>query len=332
MKPGCRYSLIIIALLLLFAANIAFGSVHIPIKDVFAILFGSEGQSVSWTYIILQTRLPQAITALLAGASLAVSGLLLQTLFKNPLAGPGILGVSDGANLGVAFVMLYFTTTNYVANIIAAFVGAAIVLLVLIVFANKVRNNVMLLIIGIMIGYLASSVISILNFRASSDKVHQYVMWGMGDFSSVSLEKLPYFAAFAIFGLVVSLLLIKPLNALLLGERYAANLGVNIKSTRLKILLCTGLLTATATAFCGPIAFIGLAVPHIARLLLGSSDHKHLLPLTLFCGAGIALLCNLLTILPDSSSPLPLNAVVSLVGAPIIIYVIMNRKNLHYFN
>ncbi len=263
---------------------------------------------------------------------MAVSGLQLQTLFKNPLAGPSILGISDGANLGVALAMLYISTTSYFTTIFAAFAGAAIVLAIIIWFSHKVRNNVMLLIIGIMVGYLASSVISILNFNASADKVHQYVMWGMGDFSSVSMDKLPWFVSFTVAGLVGALLLVKPLNALLLGDSYAENLGINVRQARLAILMITGILTATVTAFCGPISFIGLAVPHIARLLLGSSNHRNLVPVTILAGSVVALLCNLLANLSTAGGPLPLNAITSIVGAPIIIYVIMSRKNQHYFN
>ena len=321
------------AVLLLFLANLVYGAVTIPVRDVFDILFGTfEGRS-SWAQIVLRSRLPQAVTALLAGASLATAGLLLQTLFHNPLAGPSILGISDGANLGVAVAMLYISTTSSVTTIAAAFTGAAVVLGIIILFSRKVQNSVMLLIIGMMVGYLASSVISILNYSASADKVHQYVMWGMGDFGSVPMEKLPYFAGTALAALALALLLVKPLNALLLGESYAANLGVNIRRSRVLLLLCTGLLTAATTAFCGPVSFIGLAVPHVARLLLGSSNHKQLVPLTMLSGAAIALLCNMLTTIPGGGgTTLPLNAVTPLIGAPIIIYVIMNRKNLHYFN
>lgn len=327
------YLVTAVAVLLLFIANLVFGAVRIPVGDVFSILSGSFEGKRSWVQIVLRSRLPQAVTALLAGSSLATAGLLLQTLFRNPLAGPSILGISDGANLGVAVAMLYFATTSYVTTIVAAFVGAATVLGIIILFSRKVNNSVMLLIIGMMVGYLASSVISILNFSASADKVHQYVMWGMGDFGGVSLEKMPYFATAALAGLALALLLVKPLNALLLGESYASNLGVNVGRLRLLILLCTGILTAAVTAFCGPVSFIGLAVPHIARLLIGSSNHKHLVPLTMLSGACIALLCNILTVIPGTGgATLPLNAVTPLVGAPVIIYVIMNRRNLHYFN
>ncbi|MBO4557989.1 MAG: iron ABC transporter permease [Bacteroidales bacterium] len=326
------YLLLGLALLLLFLANILAGPVKIPLAEAIRILLGKMSVQQSWNQIVLGSRLPQAVTALLGGAALAVSGLQLQTLFKNPLAGPSILGISDGANLGVALAMLYISTTSYLTTIFAAFAGAAIVLAIIIWFSRKVHNNVMLLIIGIMVGYLASSVISILNFNASADKVHQYVMWGMGDFSSVSMDKLPWFVSFTVAGLVGSLLLVKPLNALLLGDSYAENLGINVRRSRLAILIITGVLTAAVTAFCGPISFIGLAVPHIARLLLGSSNHRNLVPVTILSGSVVALLCNFLANLGATGGPLPLNAITSIVGAPIIIYVIMNRKNLHYFD
>ncbi|MDT3367701.1 MAG: iron ABC transporter permease [Bacteroidota bacterium] len=331
-----------ICLVLLFAGSLVYGAVSIPLDAVADILMGNETVKESWRQILLNSRLPQAVTALLTGASLAVSGLLLQTLFKNPLAGPSILGISDGANLGVAAVMLYFGGTlnmvnslpmsGYLAIVVAAFAGACLILGIIIFFSTKVKSNVMLLIIGIMVGYMASSLISILNYYASTDKVHAFVMWGMGDFSGVSSQQLPFFTTCSLVGLLLSILLIKPLNALLLGEMYAANLGIKVKRTRVLILLCTGILTATATAFCGPISFIGLAVPHIARLLLGSSNHKLLLPVTLLTGSCVALLCNIVMVLPGGNGILPLNAVTPLIGAPVIIYVIMNRKNIQYFN
>ncbi len=333
------YCILAVAFLLLFAGNLAYGSVNIPVDEVFNILFGKGSRKESWDMIVLYSRLPQCITSLLAGAGLAISGLLLQTLFKNPLAGPSILGISDGANLGVAVVMLYsggiaggMAAGGYLSMIVAALAGAMAILCIIIYFSRKVKSNVMLLIIGIMIGYLASSVISILNYHAAADKVHQFVMWGLGDFTGVSVEKLPYFASVTTIGLIYSLLLIKPLNALLLGEMYAANLGVKIKSARISILLCTGILTAAITAFCGPVSFIGLAVPHVARMLLGTSNHNHLVPVTILSGACTSMLCNMLTVIPGSNTLLPLNAVTPIIGAPIIIYVIINRKNLQYFN
>ena len=334
--------LLTLLIVLLFLGGLVYGTVDIPLRSVADILLGKDVGHPAWQNIVLQSRFPQTVTALLAGASLATSGLLLQTLFRNPLAGPSILGISDGANLGVAAVMLYFGGTlglaaglpisGYLAIVIAAFVGATCILGLIIWFSAKVKNNVMLLIIGIMIGYMASSLISVLNYYASTDKVHAYVMWGLGDFSGVSLTQLPYFFLFSFIGLLLAALLVKPLNALLLGEMYAANLGVKIKRTRIAILFCSGLLTATTTAFCGPISFIGLAVPHIARLMLGSSNHKMLVPVTMLTGTCIALLCNLLMTVPGTNNILPLNAVTPMLGAPVIIYVIVNRKNIQYFD
>jgi len=330
------------ALVILFVANLVYGAVHIPLSEVVKILLGNESEQAAWQHIVLQSRFPQGVTALFAGASLAVCGLLLQTLFKNPLAGPSILGISDGANLGVALVMLFFghsfkffsvySLNGSITVIIASFIGACVILGIIIYFSGKVTSPVMLLIIGMMVGYLASSVIAILNYYASADRIHAYVMWGMGNFSGVSNDTLPFFLISSAVGLLMAVLLIKPLNALLLGETYAANLGVRVKQIRFFILLCTGLLTATVTAFCGPISFIGLAVPHIARLLLASSSHTLLLPVTIITGACVALLCNLLTVFPGSDSVLPLNAITPIVGAPVIIYVIVNRKNIQYFN
>ena len=326
------YVSLAVALVVLFFVGLVHGAVRIPLGDVIRILTGSYDGREAWRHIVLETRLPQTVTALLSGGSLAVSGLMLQTLFKNPLAGPSILGISDGANLGVAIAMIYLGAASYLTTILAALVGAAVVLLIILWFSRKVSSNVMLLIIGIMVGYLATSVISILNYHASADKVHQYVMWGMGDFSGVSLQKLPWLAVCSLAGLAGALLLIKPLNALLLGEAYATNLGINVRRSRLAILVCTGVLTAVVTAFCGPISFIGLAVPHIARLLLGSANHRHLLPITLLSGSCIAMLCSILTVVPGSNSLIPLSAITPIIGAPVIIYVIVNRKNIHYFN
>ena len=331
-----------LVLVALFVVNLIYGSVSIPFNKVVGILMGGDVENAAWRHIVLQSRFPQAVTALFAGASLAVSGLLLQTLFKNPLAGPSILGISDGANLGVALVMLFFGNSfnlfsaysfgGSLAVIIAAFLGACVILGIIIYFSTKISNPVMLLIIGIMVGYLASSAISILNYYSSADRVHAYVMWGMGDFSGVSSERLPFFIISSIAGLFLAVLMIKPLNAMLLGDMYAANLGVKVRRVRIIILFCTGLLTATVTAVCGPVSFIGLAVPHIARLLLGSSNHTMLLPVTILSGSCVALLCNMLTVLPGNDSILPLNAITPIVGAPVIIYVIINRKNIQYFN
>jgi iron complex transport system permease protein len=326
-----------IAIPILFLANILYGAISIPIEEIWAILTNSNQVNESWKIIVTESRLPQAITALLSGSALAISGLLLQTLFRNPLAGPSILGISDGANLGVAIAMLALGGQigglgGYMTIALSALIDAMVILSIIIYFSGKVRSNILLLIIGIMVGYLVSSSISILNYYASADKVHKFVMWGMGDFSSVSLDKLPFFAIILIIGLVMALMLSKPMNALLMGENYASNLGVNIKRVRTAILINTGILVAIVTALCGPISFIGIAVPHISRLIIGSANHRHLIPVTLLTGGAIALICNILTIIPGSNTILPLNAITPLFGAPVILYVIMSKKNMQLYN
>lgn len=319
---------------LLLMLNLLVGSVSIPTQDVLAILSGQDVGKPSWQFIILQSRLPQALTALLCGAALSTSGLLLQTSFQNPLAGPSIFGINSGAALGVALVMLLlggsvstalFSVGGAWAVLLAAFVGAMAVTGIIFMFAQWVKSSVMLLIIGMMIGYLASSAIAFLNFFATQEGVKSFTMWGMGNFGGVSLSQLPMFTGAIVVGLVGSVLLIKPLNALLLGETYARNLGVNVRTVRSWLLVITGWLTAVTTAYCGPVAFIGLAVPHLARLVIGTDNHLQLLPITMAMGALIALLCQLVCVLPGSQGILPLNAVTPLIGAPVIIYIIWKR-------
>ncbi len=327
----------------LFLANLFFGSVEIPASDVLRILIGKETGKPTWEFIVLANRLPQAVTALLAGAALAVSGLMLQTVFNNPLASPSLLGVNTGASFGVAVVMLLmggtiggssvnFGLSGYLAIVAGALVGAVVVLGIIILFSTMVRSNVMLLIVGLMVGYVTSSLISLLNFAASPESVYSYTVWGMGDFSGVSSDRLGFFALSLSVGFLLAVLLVKPMNALLLGERYAENLGIRVRRVRVLLLLSTGILTAVTTAFCGPVSFIGLAVPHVARLLLSSSNHTVLMPATLSFGAATALLCNLVATLPGSAGVIPLNAITPVFGAPVIIYIIINRKKIHYFN
>ncbi len=323
--------------LLLFIANLFWGSVNIPFSDVLDILLGREMNSKMAESVVIQSRFPQAITALLAGAGLAAAGLLLQTAFSNPLAGPSILGITSGASLGVAVVMLIGggalgAISGTMTSVLGAFIGAILTLGVIILFSMMVSSNVMLLIVGIMVGYVANSAITLLNFFASEQNVFSYTIWGMGNFSSVSFSDLPLFVIISLVGILLSILLIKPLNALLLGERYATNLGVNIKRTRILLLLCTGLLTAIVTSYCGPISFLGLAVPHVARLMTKSSNHYTLLPATLLAGSATALMCTLLCSMPWQSGVLPLNAITPIFGAPVIIYVIVNRSKIEYFN
>lgn len=341
-QSGWRYGLgLTVLIILLLIANLLIGSVRIPAGAVWDVLCGYPVERDSWRFIILESRIPQGITALLCGAALAVSGLMLQTVFSNPLAGPSILGINTGASLGVALVMLLgggsitagaFSLSGFLAVLAGAFAGAMIVMGILLFFSTFTRNNLMLLIIGIMIGYITSSAISLLNFFSTAEGVHSYMIWGLGNFSGVSSEQLPVFVISIVAGLLLSVLLIKPLNALLLGNRYAENLGVNVRLTRNLLLIATGILTAITTAFCGPIAFIGLAVPHIARLMLGTSNHNSLMPVTLLLGGAIALLCNLISVLPGEKGILPLNAITPVLGAPVIIYIIVNQRKIQYFN
>ena len=327
--------LLVLLVVVLLAVNLAVGSVSIPLRDVISIVMGHEAARPSWQFIIMESRLPQALTAMLCGGSLAVSGLMLQTAFKNPLAGPSIFGINSGAGVGVALVMLALggslsigsvSISGFVAVLAAAFVGAMAVMGLIFLFSTVVRNNVMLLIVGIMIGYIANGVVSLLNFFATDEGVKSYTVWGMGSFGGVPMNQIPLFAALCVVGLIGALLLVKPLNALLLGEMYAENLGVNTRRVRNWLIIITGLLTAVTTAYCGPIMFIGLAVPHIAHLLFRQADHRILMPGTILAGAVIALLCNVICFLPGESGVIPLNAVTPVMGAPVIIYIIAKRK------
>ncbi len=320
--------------LLLFAMNLCFGSVSIPMKEIWAAVFVGEGST--YRAIVLDYRLPQAITALLAGIGLSVSGLLMQTLFRNPLADPSLLGISSGSSLGVALVVLLGTATGLSVSTlalwstfgitVAAFLGAFAVLLLILALSSRLRSMVSLVLVGIMIAYIASSVTDILKFFSQKEGLHSFVIWGLGSFSNVSKAQLPFFAATVIMGTIGAFLLFKTLNLLLLGERYAENLGVNIKRSSMLIILVSGFLTAIITAFCGPIAFLGLAVPHIARFLFRSSDHKLLIPATAFLGMDLALFCNLIARLPSFEGNLPINSVTALIGAPIVLWVIFHRQ------
>ena len=326
---------LVVSILFLFGLNLVTGSVQIPFADVLDILCGRFMGKESWQYIILENRLPQTLTAILCGASLSVCGLMLQTAFRNPLAGPDVFGISSGAGLGVALVMLLlggtvstsmFTVSGFLAILTAAFVGAIAVTALILFLSTMVRNCVLLLIVGIMVGYVSSSAVSLLNFFASEEGVKSYMVWGMGNFGGVSMSHIPLFSILCLMGIGVSFLLIKPLNILLLGPQYAESLGVSTRQLRNILLVVVGLLTAITTAFCGPISFIGLAIPHIARLLFRTENHQVLLPGTVLSGAAIALLCNFICYLPGEAGIIPLNAVTPLIGAPVIIYVIVQRR------
>lgn len=311
------------------------GAVEIPVSAVFDILIGNSGSyEEAWRFIILESRLPAAITALLCGISLSVSGLLLQTVFQNPLAGPSVFGINSGASLAVSMLMLTSGGTmaalgsslgGQLAIIVAAIFGAALVMLLILGISTIVRSNVMLLIVGMMIGYLTSSATSILSYFATEHNLQAFTIWGLGTFSNTTTSQLPALAVFTLCPTILALLYIKPLNALLLGDNYATNLGYSVSRIRNITLIISSILSAIVTAFCGPISFLGLAIPHIARLAVRSDNHLTLLPATILIGGNVALLCNFITILPINSATLPINAITPLIGAPIIIWIILRK-------
>jgi len=336
MSKGAKTTVIFGIILLgivLFLMNLFIGSVTISFKDVINVLLKGSNDNTLNT-IILNYRYPQAITAILAGAALSVSGLLMQTLFRNPLADPSMLGISSGASLGVGTVILLtgaisgsavssFGWWSTIGVSLAAFVGAVAVLFVILAFSTRTKNMATLIIIGLMIAYLASSITDILKFFSKKEDIHAFVIWGMGSFSGIGMSKLNTLLISVVIGLIASVFLSKSLNALLLGEMYAENLGLNIKRNSLIIILISGYLTAIVTAYCGPIAFVGLAVPHIARFLFKSSDHRLLIPMTMLIGMDLTLLCNLISRLPGFDGNLPINAVTAFIGAPVVISVVI---------
>ena len=329
-----RFLLLGLLTAVLFILNIFFGAVHIDASVVLDILTGYGIDDDPLNFIILESRLPQAITALLAWAALGVSGLLLQTAFRNPLAGPSVLGISSGASLGVALVILFmggqiaiagYEIAGNAAIIAAALAGSLAIMALLMFFSMRLRSELMLLVVGMMTGYLTSSVVTLLSSLSTAQGVHGYVMWGMGTFGAVSSARIPVFTLLVAVGLILSLLLAKPLNLLLLGDNYARNLGVRVHRVRNLLLLVTGVLTAIVTAYCGPVAFIGLAMPHVARMIMRTDNHWILIPATMLSGAAVALGCNVLSVLPDSTV-IPVNALTPVVGVPVILYVIFRRK------
>ena len=329
-----RFLLLGLLTAVLFILNIFFGAVHIDASVVLDILTGYGIDDDPLNFIILESRLPQAITALLAGAALGVSGLLLQTAFRNPLAGPSVLGISSGASLGVALVILFmggqiaiagYEIAGNAAIIAAALAGSLAIMALLMFFSMRLRSELMLLVVGMMTGYLTSSVVTLLSSLSTAQGVHGYVMWGMGTFGAVSSARIPVFTLLVAVGLILSLLLAKPLNLLLLGDNYARNLGVRVHRVRNLLLLVTGVLTAIVTAYCGPVAFIGLAMPHVARMIMRTDNHWILIPATMLSGAAVALGCNVLSVLPDSTV-IPVNALTPVVSVPVILYVIFSRK------
>ena len=337
-RPVAFYMLLIMAsIFLFFFLNLVLGSVSIPLRAVWNILWGTGNESVIWQNIIWKSRVPQALTALVAGAGLSVSGLQMQTVFSNHMAGPSVLVISSGASMGVAFVVLLSGSLGGVALsklgfmgeialTMAAIAGSLSIMALIVFVSQKVRGNVTLLIIGVMIGYIANAVIGVLKFFSVEEDIRAYVIWGLGSFARVSGDQMTLFICIMVVLLPLSFLLVKTLNLLLLGDAYARNLGLNIKRARLLVITCSGVLVAIVTAYCGPIIFLGLAVPHLCRGMFRTSDHRILMPASLLAGASLALVCNLIARMPGFEGALPVNSVTALVGAPVVMSVLFNKR------
>lgn len=330
----------LLACVLLFILDLGLGSVHIPPMDVFKILTGFTHENELWAKIIFMIRMPKAVSAILAGTALAVAGLQMQTLFHNPLAGPSVLGITAGASLGVAVIML---TSGGAASIyairqlgiggswmivIASVLGAAIVMAFILLLSIRLKDNISLLIIGIMVGNITISVVSIWQYFSEPEQIQDYLMWTFGSLGGVTTGQLNIFSIVVVAGLLLTFLNSKALNTLLLGENYARSLGLNVFQTRTVIIITTSLLAGAVTGFCGPIAFVGIAVPHLSRALLGTSDHRVLIPATLVLGAALMLFCDIIAQMPGSKITLPINAITALLGSPVVVWVIMKKRNL----
>ncbi len=336
--------LLVLLLILAFLLSLALGSVSIPLPEIVKILFGAEPSKASWANIVLKFRLPKALTAVLAGAALSVSGLQMQTLFRNPLAGPYVLGISSGASLGVAVVVLaagavagFGGSTTMLAGVSMAgdlgsaassIAGSLLVMLLVMGVARRVQNSMTLLILGLMFGYATSALVSVLLYFSIADRIQAYISWTFGTFGGVTWSQMNVLAPCILLGSAGAFLLMKPLNALLLGETYARSLGLNVRRARLGIIASTAVLAGVVTAFCGPIGFLGIAVPHLCRTLFGTSDHRVLLPAVTIMGAILAIVADLVAGLPGSQITLPLNAVTALLGAPVVVWVILRQRNL----
>lgn len=320
-----------------FILNIVLGTVSVPFSSTLNILFGMNEEPIIWQNIIWKSRFPQTLTALVAGAGLSISGLLMQTVFRNPLAGPSELGISSGASLGVALVILLSGSIGgialskldffgEIAVSVAAIAGAMLVMSIIIAISQRIQGNVILLIMGVMIGYIATAIIGVLKFFSNDEDVRAYVIWGLGSFAKVSGNQVYTFACIMTVLIPLSFLLIKTLNLMLLGERYARNLGLNIRRSRLAVIACSCVITAIITAYCGPIVFLGLAVPHLCRMIFTTSDHRILMPAVTLTGASLALFCNLIARMPGFEGALPINSVTALIGAPIVISVLFGKR------
>ena len=331
------FSLLSLALVLLFLLNISLGSVAIPIKEVFKSLIGENISKETWHYIIINYRLPKAITAVLVGMGLSISGLLMQTLFRNPLAGPYVLGLSSGSSLGVAFVVLgagflpEFATSLLLSSygiVLASCIGSFLVLLAVLFVSQRLRDTMAILIVGLMFGSFTSAIVGVLTYFSTAEQLQKFTFWSLGNIGNLSWASIAILSISVGVGLLLSIFSIKPLNALLLGENYAKSLGLNYSKSRLIILFATSILAGSITAFAGPIAFVGLAVPHIAKLIFQTSNHNVLFWSTLLFGGIIMLICDIFSHFPGSDLILPINAITSIIGAPIVIWLLIRKQKM----
>ncbi len=325
------------ALTICFGLNISLGSVSIPFSETFNALVGGTLKNQSWEYIIWNYRIPKAFTAILVGSGLALSGLLMQTLFRNPLAGPFVLGISSGASLGAALLIMgsslfsgfiAFGLVNDISLAIASSIGSFLVLLAVMMVAAKVKDTMALLIIGLMFGSITAAIVSVLSYFTNAEKLQQFIYWSFGSVGNLSWAQLSILLGILLIGILLSILSIKALNAFLLGENYARSLGIDLKKSRYLIIIATGLLAGGVTAFAGPIAFIGLAVPHLTRQIFSTTDHRVLMPAVLIYGAILMLVCDTVAQLPNSASVLPINAITSILGAPVVIWLLVRKRRM----
>jgi len=336
-KYRISFLLLLLALALCFVLNISLGSVSIPFKNTLNELFSGSIQNESWHYIIWNYRIPKAFTAILAGGALSLSGLLMQTLFRNPLAGPFVLGISSGASLGAALLIMgssifsgvvTFEIANSISLAIGASLGSFLVLLAVLAVATRVKDTMALLIIGLMFGSITAAIVSVLSYFTTSEELQRYVYWSFGSLGDISWGQLGLLTGIVLTGIILSIASIKSLNALLLGENYAQSLGVQLKKSRYIIIIATALLAGSITAFAGPIAFVGLAVPHLTRQIFNTTDHKILVPAVLLYGAILMLLCDVVAQLPSSANVLPINAITSIIGAPVVIWLLTRKRRM----
>ncbi|PJJ06981.1 iron complex transport system permease protein [Flavobacterium sp. 1] len=330
------FSFLFLGLIILFFVNISLGSITIPFKEVYTSLTGGQSSKSTWEYIIINYRLPKAITAVLVGMGLSISGLLMQTLFRNPLAGPYVLGLSSGASLGVAFVILGASVLpSFLSGVLlspygivlASTLGSTSVLLLVLLVSQRLRDTMAILIVGLMFGSFTSAIVGVLTYFSSAEQLQKFTFWSMGNLGNLSWTSILILTICVLFGLLLSLLSIKPLNALLLGENYAKSMGLNFNKARFIIILATSILAGSITAYAGPIAFIGLAVPHISKLVFQTSNHTVLFWSTLLFGAGIMLICDVVSQMPGMEITLPINAITSILGAPVVIWLLVRKRN-----